>query len=168
MRKILTSIILIVTFASNASSQEENFIAASIYNFTRNIEWPDNTKGGDFIIGVIGHKSVYDKLKEITEGRKMENQNFLIRYFDTTKSITQSHILFVGFWQSKDLQSICEKTSSAQTLIISEKDGMIESGAAINFVVRNGVIKFEIKRSNIEKRKLIVGNALVNLAYKTY
>lgn len=166
--RLYVALVFLVAFFTKARSQEENFIALSIYNFTRNIEWPAESKEGDFIIDIIGHKSVYDKLKELTAGRKIGTQNLTIRYLESTKNITKSHILFVGFWQSKELQSVVEKVSNSPTLIISEKDGLIENGSAINFVIRNSVIKFEIKKANIEKYKLKIGDALLNLAYKSY
>jgi hypothetical protein len=60
------------------------------------------------------------------------------------------------------------KTGNAHTLVITEKDGLIDAGSGINFVIRNNVIKFELKRNNIQKYGLKVGEALSNLAYKAY
>jgi len=166
--KVLIFGILIWTmFGRVSQAQEENFIAVSIYNFTRYIDWPTGD-AGDFTIDIIGHKSVYDKLKEMVAGRKVGNQIIVVRYLESTNNITQSQILFVGFWQSKDMAKVLDKVGSSHTLLISEKDGLIDVGAGINFVIRNSVIKFEIKKSNIQKYGLSVGEGLLNLAYKSY
>jgi len=101
-------------------------------------------------------------------GRKVGNKDIVVHFLESINGITQSHILFVGFWQSKDIQKVIDKIGSNHTLIISEKDGMIESGSAINFVIRNSAIKFEIKKANIQKYGLNVGDALAALAYKAY
>ena len=168
MKKFLIIIIGILLGSSAVKAQEENIIALSIYNFTRYIDWPKDEASNDFFIDVIGHKSVFDKLKEMTTGRKVGNRNIVVRYLESINGISTSQILFVGFWQSKDLAKIAEKTSGAHTLIISEKDGMIDSGSAINFVIRNSTIKFEIKKANIVKHGLIVSDGLEQIAYKTY
>ena len=167
MKKIFYILILLF-FCTHSNAQEENFISISIYNFTRNIDWPQSSATGNFIIDIIGHKSVYDKLKDLTAGRKVGNQNIEVRYLESISQITQSNILFIGFWQSKDMGKAIEKVGKNPTLIIAEKDGMIDAGAGINFVIRNGAIKFEIKRANIEQYGLSVGDGLINLAYKSY
>ncbi|HEY4785650.1 MAG TPA: YfiR family protein [Bacteroidales bacterium] len=164
----LLSFLALLLFHVDCKAQEENFIAISIYNFTRYIDWPSSDASGDFVIDIIGHKSVYEKLKELTSGRKVGTRAITVRFLESVNSITQSQILFVGFWQSKDLNKAIDKIGNAHTLIIAEKDGMIDSGAAINFVIRNSAIKFEIKKANIQKYGLSVGEALLGLAFKLY
>jgi len=149
-------------------AQEESAIALSVYNFTRFIEYPVNDASGDFTIDVIGHKSVYDKLKELTAGKMVGRRQIVVRFLESINKITQSQILFVGFWQSAAFPRVLEMLGNSHTLIISEKDGLIESGAGINFVVRNNGIKFEIKRTNIEKYGLILSKELENMAFKSY
>ena len=167
MKRIVIIITFLLVGSNWVKAQEENFIAISIYNFTRYVDWPSETSK-DFYIDIIGHKSVYDKLKEITVGRKVGNRNIVVRFLETIDKITESEILFVGFWQSKDLAKVVDKLRTAHTLIIAEKDGLIESGAAINFVIRNNVIKFEIKKSNIVKYGLALSETLEQMAIKNY
>jgi hypothetical protein len=168
MRKfIILALLIQIVFLAKGSAQEENFISLSIYSFTRFIDWPAD-ESADFVMDIIGHKSVYDKLAEIAAGRKIGNRNIVVRYLESVNDITQSQILFVGFWQSKDLAKAIVKVGNAHTLIITEKDGLIEAGSAINFVIRNNAIKFEIKKSNILKYGLRIDETLLNLACKIY
>lgn len=168
MRKFFLLVIFLITGVLHTNAQEENFIALSVYNFTRYVNWPSDEASGEFYIDVIGHKSVFDKLKEVAAGRKVGNKTIAVRFLETTANITSSDILFVGFWQSKDMSKVLDKVGNHATLIISEKDGLIETGSAINFVVRNGALKFEIKKANIQKYGLTVNETLLSLAYKTY
>ena len=165
-----TGIVVLLMFALglNTRAQEGTVIAAHVYNFTRNIDWPTDNAGNEFIIDIIGHKSVYDKLKETVAGHKMGSQTIVVRYLETVENITQSQILFVGFWQSKYINKAIEKVGTSATLIITEKDGLIESGAGINLVIRNDVIKFEMKKENILKYGLKVSSALEKTAFKVY
>lgn len=168
MQRFLIIILLISWMGQKSFAQEENFIALSVYNFTRYVDWPSSDATGEFVIDVIGHKSVYEKLKELVSGRRVGTRNIVVRYLESVNSITQSQILFLGFWQSKDLQKAIEKIGGSHTLIITEKEGLIDAGAAINFVIRSNSIKFEIKKVNIQKYGLNVGDALLALAYKSY
>jgi hypothetical protein len=168
LKRALLSLLSFTVLSINTIAQEEKTISAAIYNFTHYIEWPAENVSGDFIIDVIGHKSVYEKLKEITAGRTVGKQNIVVRFLESVSNITQSHILFVGFWQSKDIAKAIEKIGNAHTLIISEKDGLIDVGSVINFVIRNTQIKFEIKRANIQKYGLTLSKDIEQMAYKSY
>jgi len=167
-KRFLFALLFLLFLSNNGIAQEEKSISSAIYNFTHYIEWPAENTSGDFIIDVIGHKSVYDKLKEITAGRTVGKQNIVVRFLESVDKITQSHILFIGFWQSKDMAKVIEKVGNAHTLLISEKDGLIDSGSGINFVIRNTLIKFEIKRANIQKYGLTLSKDLEQMAYKAY
>jgi hypothetical protein len=168
MKKTVLLFVISLWGFLNLHGQEENVISLYIYNFTRYIDWPGGGYGESFTIDVIGHKSVYEKLKEYTANRKAGNKSIVVRYLETASAITQSDILFVGFYQSKEIAKVLEKVGSSKTLIIGEKDGMIDNGAGINFIIRNEAIKFEIKPSNIQKNGLKVADDLLKLAVKIY
>lgn len=169
MIKYLSLIILaLIVFSFKGRAQEESTIALSVYNFTRFIEYPASDASGDFVIDVIGHKSVYDKLKELTTGKMVGRRPIVVRFLESVNKVTQSNILFVGFWQSAAFPKVLEMVGNSHTLIISEKDGLIDSGSGINFVIRNNGIKFEIKRTNIEKHGLTLSKELENMAFKSY
>ena len=167
MRRIWLIIIGLWIGISVMKAQEEITISAAIYNFTRYIDWPDEGSN-DFYIDIIGHKSVYEKLKELAVGKKVGTRLITVRYLESCNNISPCQILFVGFWQSKDMHVVTEKIGNAHTLIISEKDGLIDAGSGINFVIRSNTIKFEIKRSNIVNHGLSLSSQLEQIAYKTY
>src|ERR1035437_7736990 len=102
-KSFILIIFFLLTFVIKSYTQEEPFIAISMYNFTRYVDWPLDDASSDFIIDIIGHKSVYEKLKEMTNDRKVGNRRMVVRYLDGVSSITKSDMLFLGFWQSKDI-----------------------------------------------------------------
>jgi len=169
MRKLFDyKIILLFIFSLavfKVDAQEEKYITLYVYNFTKYIEWPDEYKEGDFVIDVLGHKSVYDGLKKMLEQKQRGAQNFVINNPSEVSEINEDcHILFVGHWQSKKLQSALEKVGDKGTLVVTEKGGLLEQGSAINLVVKNQEIAFEIKKSNISKYNLSYSNDLTSLA----
>ena len=50
-------------------------------------------------------------------------------------------------------------------LIITEKEGLVEKGAGINFIIKNNRQKFELNKKNVEKYKLKVSSNLEALAF---
>lgn len=169
MRKVfLLSIIFFLLILNKGSAQEENTISVALYSFTRYIEWPSDDPSIDFVINIIGHRSIYEKLTELTAGHKVGKRNIVVRFLETANDLSQCQLVFVGYWQSRDFNKTIEKIGKNHTLIISEKDGLIDAGSGINFIIRNNSIKFEIKRANIEKYGLIMSRELEQMAYKAY
>jgi YfiR/HmsC-like len=164
LKFILVIILLQGTYSLYA--QEEKYIGLFIYNFTKFFDWPDNMKTGNYNIEVLGHKSVFDELTRLTSGKSVGSQTIVIKNLNTVDQLTNSHILFVGHWQSRSMSNILAKINGNNTLIISESEGMLDAGSAINFVIRDNGIKFEINLSNARKKGLKVDPRIRELACK--
>lgn len=135
-----------------------------IYNFSRLIEWPASYKSGDFVIGVLGNSTVFNELETFTASKKVGTQNISVVKFRDPEEITNSHILFVSFGKSNKMGEVLTKLDNKSTLIIGEKNGMTSSGAAINFVIEQDKLKFELKVDNATNKGLKVSSSLQNMA----
>lgn len=139
--------------------------ALYIYNFATLIDWPTEYRKGDFIIGVYGSKEgVYDNLKMKFEGKAIGSQEIVVKSFSSSSQISKTHILYVTPKNSSQISSLNSQFKGKSTLIVTEKDGNLNKGAAINFVVKGTSQKFEINKSNAKKHKLIIADRLLNLA----
>jgi hypothetical protein len=161
-------LLLLVVHIDNLKAQEEKYISLFLYNFTKHFDWPDEYKSGDFIIDIIGHESVFIKLKELTETKKVGAQSIIIRNYSDISMIGKCHILFVGHWQSRFLPQILEKIGNRSTLIVTEKEGLINEGSAINFIIKEGNIKFEFNKSNALKYGIKFDPRVVEMAETVY
>ena len=139
--------------------------ALYIYNFATLIDWPAEYRKGDFVIGVYGTKEgVYDNLKMKFEGKAIGSQEIVIKNFSNSSQINKAHILYVTPKNSSQAASLSSQFKGKSTLIVTEKEGNLTKGAAINFVVSGTSQKFEINKSNAEKHKLVIADRLLNLA----
>ncbi|NOZ47611.1 MAG: YfiR family protein [Chlorobi bacterium] len=168
MKKVLTSIFILLFLLSTSSlkSQEIKFKALYLYNFTKYVGWPASAKSGDFIIGVIGSNAIYNKLNEIAAGKMAGSQKIVIKKFNDVASITNCHILFIasGKGGTNSMKAIMEKVGDNNTLVVTERGGATAHGSAINFVIRNEQMKFELKKANALKQKLQISLNLEKLA----
>jgi hypothetical protein len=152
MKKVLVTFTALL-FASVAYMQTTIPKAQTlfIYNFSRLIEWPADYRTGPFVIGVIGYSEIAPELESYTKGKKVGAQDITVTRFKTAKEITNCHILFVPFDKTKQLPEILGILNGKSTLIITEKAGALEDGAAINFVIIEDKLKFELKSDNAVK-----------------
>ena len=142
--------------------------ALFIYNFSRLIEWPPDYKNGPFVIASMGTSSTLDELTSYTTGKMVGNQPITVKRFNSPDEITTCHILFVPFSKTRELPEILTQLKNKSTLIITEKNGGIDDGAAINFVIIGDKLKFEIKTENATKYNIKLSSKLSEMAYKAY
>ena len=147
----------------HAQSQNAKLKAIYIQNFTKYIEWP--SKKGDFVIGVLGNTPTLSFLKNIASRSKTKtNQDIVIKTYSSVEQIGKCQLLYVTKGKSSLLKSVTSKLKNNHTLIITEKPGLAKKGAAINFVINDNKMKFELNKSNAEKYGLNVGSSLAKLA----
>ncbi len=167
MRKITWFICIVgcLSWAHKSTAQEEKYIGLYIYNITKYFDWPPSMKSGSFVIEVFGHKSVYTELQKLTTGKSFGTQNIVVRNYSSIDQIGDCHIIFVGYWQSRYFDQVVSRIGSKPTLIITEYDGLLKKGSAINFVIRNNKIEFELKPSNATSHGLKMDPRIRQLAF---
>ncbi len=142
--------------------------AMFIYNFSRLIEWPASYKTGPFVIGVYGSSPILGELKKYTTGKRVGSQPIAIKTFNSPAEISTCHILVIPFSSTKQLSNIVPQLTNKSTLIITEKSGAINSGAAINFLIIGNNLKFELSPGNATKYNIKLSSKLSEMAFKLY
>ena len=95
-----------------------------IYNFTKYIEWPSNSKENDFIIGVISkYNTLVNEMKFITNSRKVRLQAIAVENYMEVDKINTCHILYVAEEKNGDFANIVRKLIGSNTLLISNGNG---------------------------------------------
>lgn len=168
MRKFYVALFIGIFTSIYLNAQEEEYISLYIYNFVKYFDWPESAKYGDFSIEVLGHQSVYLKLKEISAGKKIGNQNIVVKNYTNLEQMGKPHIIFVGYWHSRLLPEVIKRIGNTPTLIITEKEGLTKLGSAINFIIIDNEIKFELAKKNATSHKLKIDPRLGQLAHIVY
>ncbi len=169
MKKMLLvfSLITIPLFAglsqvSSVSQAQSMFI----YNFSRLIQWPAGSSSGEFVIGVIGDNEVYSSLLSFVANKKVGAQSIVVKKFEDPQSISRCQILFVGDSKISKFPEVINRIQGFNSLVITEKRGMINSGSAIDFILVEDKLKFVMNAENAVKYNLTVSKSLEDMAYK--
>jgi hypothetical protein len=97
--------------------------------------------------------------KQTTSGATIE-----IKKYNSVDEIGVCHILFISENSVDKLGQIETKTAGKPVLLITDTPGMATQGAVINFIEKDGKIKFELNESQAGKRNLVVSSSLTSLA----
>lgn len=169
MKRVNTTVVLFFACYLLGFSQIANVHQAQslfIYNFSRLIQWPAGNQTGEFVIGVIGSDNLYKSLTTYVANKKVGTQPIVIKNFDGPESITRCHIVFIGNSKMSAFDDILTRLRGSNSLIITEKRGMINMGSAIDFFMDQDKLKFVINKENAAKYDLVVSKSLEDMAYQ--
>jgi hypothetical protein len=164
MKRLFILFILALSISISGFTQVSNAKAMFLYNFSRLIKWPDANSQGEFIFGVVGNQDVYNDLVTITKGKKVGTQPIIVKLFKDTREITACHIIFVANNKLAQFNEILVKFQNRSSLIVTEKQGMISSGATIDFVVADNKLRYMISEENARKNNLVLSRNLQDMA----
>jgi hypothetical protein len=143
-------------------SQNERFKSLYIYNFAKNIEWPDHGKG-DFIITVLGYSPMFYELQQNVKGKIIDRQTIQIKQASNISGIEKCNILYIPAQQSNLLGAAQKHLAGEPTLIVTEKNGMMRQGSDINILQSGGKLQFEINSEQLSNKDIVASKTLLRL-----
>jgi hypothetical protein len=156
--------VFIVLFFLTTSlySQGEKFKALFMYNFTKYLEWPDQKKQGDFVIGVFGNSPIIDELNVIAQKRKVGAQQIKVEKISTLEEIQKCHIVYFPDSRSAKFTELKSNFGAKGIVFITDKPGLGKD-SGINYVSVNGKQNFEVNKGNLEGQGIKINSALLSL-----
>lgn len=168
--KRISFLLLLCCFVKSSvwaqSRQESSLKAVFIYNFTRYIEWDNLHAENNFIIGIMGSSALDAAMETIAKTNLVKNKKIILKHFSSPDDISYCHILFIPRESQLSVQSVAEKIDK-KVLVVSERSGAARQGAAINFVLINDKLKFEISKGSLLAAGLKASSQLLKLAIIT-
>ncbi len=134
-----------------------------IFNFIKYIEWPEATKSGDFVIMIYGDDALLKQLNSFYGSKPIKGQNVKVVGIKDAAEITRAHVVYLSDNKSGAFVEVLTKTSGKPILMITDRSGLGEKGANINFKTVGGKLKFEVNKAAFSKNQLKISNQLVSM-----
>jgi hypothetical protein len=146
------------------SPTEYQVKAVFLYHFTHYLRWPEEATADGFEIAVLGDSAILPPLAEIAARKTVAGRPILIRPLDSLKSLGRPQVLFVARPAAPFLRRILEEARAKSILTVGEEEGLAEQGLAVNFVLRDGAVKFEVNEEALRAGGIQPGAQLLKLA----
>lgn len=140
--------------------------AAFLFKFAAYVEWPPSAFGtpdAPFVIGVGGAEEVSAELDKILPGRAIKNRRAVVRRLREGESPRGVHLLFVGR-NAPGGRALLRAAREQGVLTVTESERGLEEGAAINFVVAEDRIGFEVSLEAAERSGLNISSRMLAVA----
>ena len=132
-----------------------------IYQFALNNNWPADARKGKFVVGVYGNPELFQQLKEKYGAKPIGSQVMEIVLVSDLNTAMNFHILFVDKSKKAELPKISKDYRDRSTLIVTNWDGALATGAQINFKSIDGNIRYELSAASMESRKITPGQKIL-------
>lgn len=162
MKKIFTLLLLFLAISFQAKCQQSlsQVYAVFMYTFTKHIDNP--VKTGDYKISIVGDSKLYQELQKFHGAKTPTGQVISIVEVNNIEDATDSRMVFLASGKSSKIDEI--KSLSNSTLIVTERNGMIDNGSCINFINRGNKVSFEISEEACNAQNIKVSSKLFALS----
>ena len=153
--------------AAEPTSKEHELKAAFLYNFTKFVEWPENSfadASAPFVIGVAGETPCAAQLELIARNRKVNGRTLVIKRLRSPESAKDVHLLFVSASEDARAEKWIASVRNTAALNVGESESFTTRGGAIGLLLEDDKVRFEINISVAEAAGLKVSAQLQKLA----
>lgn len=165
MKKIFLAVFMFITSIA-AFSQERpihEIHAAMLYNFIKYVQWPDESTGGEFIVGVLGDDNVFNTLK-LYDGKPKGGKKIVIKKLGSAGEASDCQVVYLGKSKNKDFETIKNSITGKSVLTVTDGNGLGAKGSCINFKIIDGKLKFELNQNVVTGSNLKISGQLTSMA----
>ncbi|MCW5656471.1 MAG: YfiR family protein [Burkholderiaceae bacterium] len=141
------------------TAQEHAVKAAFLFRFLSFIEWPQPSSG-PIVVGFVGAEAVAGELERVVPGRNVEGRDVSVRRLLPGESPNGVHLVMVGREQSDRIAALARQG----VLVVGESGSALDRGAAINFLIADGRVRFEVSLPAAERAKVRIGARMLAVA----
>ncbi len=150
--------------ASQPSFSEYEVKAAFLYHFTKYFQWPEDDRSDLLTIAVLGKSEILDPLREIAREKTVGRKRLVVLQCSEVNEIGRPHILFIARSAVSQVPLVLEKARQGHSVTVGEAEGLGARGVAVNFVLREGSVKFEVNERALKEAQVQASSQLLRLA----
>ena len=139
--------------------------ASFLFQFARSNDWPEETKEGNFKIGIHGNRVLFNFLVEKYSNQSIGSQMLEVVWYEEAEMSEYTHILYSES-EGEDLDRLIKSTGNQPVMVVTSVNGELKmpKGSVMNFVIQSSKIRYELDMDNAVLRGLIVGNRIMSWA----
>jgi hypothetical protein len=150
---------------AGAAYRDEAVKAAFLYRFTGYVDWPSPAmRSGRFTVAVLGSRSVAAELDRLFSKHTVKNLPARVRTIESPDQALDTHILYVGSEYSGSLQEVSALVGTRPILLVSDHATGLEDGSAVNFLLIDRRVRFEVSLTATQRAGLKVSSQLLSVA----
>jgi hypothetical protein len=141
---------------------EDELKSAIILTFLRYSEWPGRA-GPDLplTVGVLGRPGLVPVLRRTLEGKPVNNRTVRVIELKSLSDPQCCQVVYLATDKAAEIQQALNSARSSRILTIGEADRFLEYGGAVNLMVVDGHMAFEVNLNALEQSGVSISSKLL-------
>ena len=145
--------------AAAAGDGEDELKAAVVLSFLRYTAWPAAPGDNTISVGVLGRDALLHTLHTALAGKSVNNR--LVRVADGRTDPGCPQVFYIASEKAGEIQKGLQAARSCHALTIGESDRFLELGGAVNLLVVDGKMRFEVDLAAVERSGIEISSTLL-------
>lgn len=159
---LLIGMLCASTSAFAQATPEYRAKAGFLYNFIAFTEWPARM-GSPLTLCVYGADPFGDELNAL-QGKNVGGRSLAILRINTLDNLKKCQVVFITSSAMGELPRIREALQGEAVLTLADSSGALDAGVAINMILRQDKISFEVNLEAARSAQLSLSSKLLRLA----
>ena len=166
--RLLAALLSLAWWGGAAAEESGEYAvkAAFLYNFARYTEWPPGSFRDKFVIGVVGADPFGAHLEAIAKRKTLRGARIVLQRFAQVEDVKPDacQMVFLSSDRPADLRRLRQKLGRRHVLLVTDGEGLAKQGAAVNFLLVNNKVRFEVNPKAVSAAGLKMSAKLMRLA----
>ena len=153
---------IVLSAATELPQPEDELKAAVVMSFLRYAEWPQPLPGNNaIVIGVVGRPSFAQVLRRTLEGKPVKERAIRILELKTPADAPSCQVIYFATDRAAEIRQGLLGTHPPHALTIGESKGFLDEGGAVNLLLVDGHMSFEVSREALERSGIVISSKLL-------
>lgn len=150
---------------TSAAYTDDAVKAAFLYRFTGYVDWPPETLNAEeFVVAVLQARPVARELMRLLAKYPVKSLPARVRVIDDVSQLDGAHVLYVGTAYAGDIHEVVRAVANRPILLVTDRAGALDEGSAVNFLVVDRRVRFEVSLGAAQQAGLKVSSQLLAVA----
>ncbi|HYL77259.1 MAG TPA: YfiR family protein [Bryobacteraceae bacterium] len=153
---------LLLSAATELPQPEDELKAAVVLSFVRYAEWPQMQPGNSAItIGVFGRPSFARVLRRTLEGKSVNDRAVRIVELKAPADWPTCQVIYFATDRAPEIKQGLLGPHPRHALTIGESKAFLDEGGAVNLLLVDGHMSFEVSREALERSGISISSKLL-------
>jgi len=161
----LSSLLLLAAWGvpgAAPSRPEDELKAAVLLSFLRYAEWPTPLPpNGAIAIGVVGRAAFAATLRQSLEGKPVNDHTIKIVELKTAADAQPCQVVYFAAERPSELTPASLAANAPHALSMGEAKGFLEAGGAVNLMLIDGRMSFEVSLDALDRSGVTISSKLL-------
>jgi YfiR/HmsC-like len=168
IRMLLAMVLVLPAMPSSSSGvdaeAEDELKSIIVKNFLRYSTWPETVPpSGPITVGVLGRTSFAQVLHGLLDGKPVNGRMVQTIELKSSSDSRRCHLIYVATDKNAEIKQALQSVSSSHALTIGETDKFLDYGGAVNLLLSDGHMGFEVSLEALDHAGIEISSKLLRL-----